>query len=301
MIDSHNRKDTDDPVLGISAMLISVVLFSVMDATVKWLGGTYSTQQIMFFRTAVAMVPVLILLMHRGGFALLKTEKIGLHVARSLFGVTAMAFAFYAFSIMRLADAISILHTTPLFMTILSVLVLGERVGKRRWTAVTIGFIGMLIVIRPGPGILDSGGAYMLVATLCIALTTTVIRYLSATDDPVCITFYFTLSGIVVSSIVCLHSGWEWPPLNDWLLLASIGLLGGSAQFAMTFSYRYAEIGMVAPLKYLSIAVGGTLGYLLWGEVPDLQSFIGIFLIVSTGIYTLHRETVTARAKISGG
>ena len=289
------RIESDNAALGISAMLISVLLFSMMDALVKWLGGIYPTQQIMFFRCTIALVPVVTLMQMRGGFRILATQKPFLHGLRSILGLSAMASAFYGFSLMRLADAISILHTTPLFMTVLSVLLLKEKVGIRRWSAVTIGFIGMLIVVRPGDGIFESGSAYMLIAALCIACTTVLVRHLGATDDPVTITFYFTLSGSILSIVGCIWLGWTNPPLFDWLLLIAVGLLGGCAQYAMTFSYRYAEVGLVAPLKYLSIAVGGILGFIVWQEVPDLQSLIGISIIVATGLYTLHRETRRAR------
>ena len=139
----------------------------------------------------------------------------------------------------------------------------------------------------------------MLIAALAIAVTTIIVRHLSASDDPASITFYFTLSGSVVSALACSWLGWRTPPLGDWLLLGAVGLLGGCAQYAMTLGYRYAEVGAVAPLKYLSIAVGGVIGYIVWGEIPDGQSFVGIAIIVASGLYTLHRETWLAGRKPS--
>ena len=285
------RIKTDNTMLGIGTMLISVLIFSVMDAVVKWLGGIYPTQQIMFFRCTMAMIPVMVLIYLNGGAHILRTDKPLLHLIRSILGISAMACAFYGFSLMRLADAISILHTTPLFMTVLSVLILREKVGVRRWFAVVIGFVGMLIVVRPGENIFDSGSTYMLIAALAIATTTIIVRYLSASDNPASITFYFTLSGSAVSALACLWWGWQLPPMGDCLLLIAVGLLGGCAQYAMTLSYRHAEVGTVAPLKYLSIVVGGLTGYIVWAEVPDRQSLVGITIIVASGLYTLHRET----------
>ena len=289
------RLANDNAALGITAMLISVLLFSIMDATVKWMGSIYGTHQIIFFRCTVALVPVLTLIYMRGGWSILRTGKPALHLLRSMLGLTAMTCAFYGFSLMRLADAISIMHTTPLFMTVLSVLLLGERVGIRRWSAVLLGFIGMLIVVRPGEGMWESGSAIMLTAAFCIAMTTVIIRHLSATDDPIAITFYFTVAGSLYGTAACAIYGWQTPPLRDFLLLCAIGLLGGIAQYAMTLSYRNAEVGLVAPLKYLSIAIGGSFGYIVWTEVPDTQSLVGIAIIVATGLYTLHRETRLAK------
>ncbi|MCP4490555.1 MAG: DMT family transporter [Gammaproteobacteria bacterium] len=289
------REYTQNPTTGFAAMMLSVTLFSMMDATVKWLGSTYPTQQIMFFRCVVALIPLLVIITMRGGFSILKTGQIKMHMLRSLLGICAMALAFYAFSRMRLADAISILHTTPIFMTALSVLILREKVGLHRWSAVACGFIGMLLVVKPDQGMLASGSLYMLMAALLIACTTIIIRYLSIRDDPVCITFYFTITGILVSTIGIFWLGWITPPLFDLALLIAVGLLGGIAQYMMTLSYRHAEIGMVAPLKYLTIIFGGGFGYLLWSELPDSQTTVGIAIIAAAGLYTLHRELLHGR------
>ena len=271
-----------------------------MDTTVKWLGGSYPTQQIMFFRCLVAMLPLAVIISLRGGLPVLKTGQVKMHVLRSMLGVSAMGLAFYAFSLMPLANAISILHTTPIFMTVLSVLVLRETVGLHRWSAVICGFIGMILVVRPGAGMVESGSIFMLGAALLIACTTIIIRYLSIRDDPVCITFYFTLTGVIASSLGIIWLGWITPPLFDLLLLIAVGLLGGLAQYMMTLSYRHAEIAMVAPLKYLTIVFGGFYGYLFWEEIPDLQSTAGIIVIASAGIYTLHREVLLARRSRHG-
>jgi drug/metabolite transporter (DMT)-like permease len=271
-------------------MLLSILLFSLMDANVKWLGASYPTSQIMFFRCTLALVPVLVIIAMRGGMMILRTRQWPLHLLRGLMGVGAMGLAFYAFVLMPLANAVSIMHTAPLFMTLLSVLLLRERVGIRRWSAVIIGFIGMLLVVRPGAGMLESGSLYMLAAAFLIGCTTIVIRILGRLDDPVCITFYFTLTGVVVSLAGLLYQGWLTPTRNDLLLLMLVGLLGGMAQYLMTLSYQHLALGTVAPLKYLTIVCSGVIAYLVWGEVPDLQSIIGISIIVASGLYTMHRE-----------
>ena len=275
-----------------SAMILSVFLFSLMDASVKWLGGSYPTQQIMFFRCAVALVPLMVIIKMKGGLSVLKTDQIKWHFWRCTLGISAMAFAFYAFSLMRLADAISILHTTPIIMTVLSIIFLRERVGLHRWSAVIVGFAGMLLVVRPGSGMVDSGSLYMLIAAILVSCTTIIIRRLSRYDDPVCIAFYFTLTGVMVSSVGIILFGWITPTLFDLVILAAVGILGGFAQYFMTLSYRHAEIAMVAPLKYITIIFGGVFGYFIWSELPDLQSTIGISVIAIAGLYTLHRELV---------
>ncbi len=273
-------------------MLLSILLFSLMDASVKWLGATYPTAQIMFFRCSVAFVPVLVIVGLRGGFGILRTTQKKLHLLRSIMGVGAMGFAFYAFSLMPLAEAVSILHTAPLFMTALSVILLRETVGIRRWSAVILGFAGMLLVVRPGSGMLESGSLYMLAAAFLIGCTTIIIRHLGKLDDPVCITFYFTVTGLLVSTLGIFIQGWQQPPLLDLGLLIMVGLLGGMAQYLMTVSYQHLAVGTLAPLKYLSIVFSGSIAFLVWSEVPDVQSIFGIGIIILSGLYTLHRELI---------
>ncbi len=273
-------------------MMMSILLFSLMDASVKWLGAFYPTAQIMFFRCAVALIPVAVIILMRGGPGILRTSHKGLHLLRSVMGIGAMAFAFYAFSLMPLAEAVSILHTAPLFMTALSVILLREKVGLRRWTAIIIGFVGMLIVVRPGADMLASGSLYMLTAAFLIGCTTIIIRHLGKIDDPVCITFYFTVTGVLVSSVGIFIQGWQQPPLADLFLLLLVGLFGGMAQYLMTLSYQHLAVGILAPLKYLTIVFGGSIAYLVWAEVPDLKSIFGIGIIVASGLYTLHRELI---------
>ncbi len=281
--------------MGISAALTSILLFSTMDATVKWVGADYPIQQIMFFRCTVAFIPVLIFLHRAGGFSILKTQRPVLHGIRSLVGILAMSSAFYGFTVMPLADAASVFYTAPLMAMALSVPILKERVGIRRWLAVIIGLIGIMIIMRPGGGVLHQGGLFMLAAAVFVGITTNIVRKLSSTDQAVCITFYFTLSGAVVSTLACLIFGWKVPGLKDLFLLICIGLLGGCAQYGLTLSFRHCEVGIIAPFKYLAIIFGGVLGYVIWGETPDSVTLIGIVIILASGVYSMHRETKIAR------
>ena len=155
-----------------------------------------------------------------------------------------------------------------------------------------LGFVGMLMVVRPGADMLASGSLYMLTAAFLIGCTTIIIRHLGKIDDPVCITFYFTVTGVLVSIIGMLIQGWQSPPLLDLVLLIMVGLFGGMAQYLMTLSYQRLAVGIVAPLKYLSIVFGGGIAFVVWNEVPDMQSVFGISIIILSGLYTLHREMV---------
>ena len=281
---------TQRPMFGVIAMLGSVLTFATMDSIVKWLSADFPTYQIMFFRCSVALIPVSLFLYRAGGWEVLKTEQPGLHIARSTLGVCAMGCAFYGIANMPLAEAMAIFHSSPVLMTAVSVIMLSEKVGIRRWMAVLAGFIGMLLVVRPGSGLFTAGAMFMLSAAVLVAITSNVVRKLSRQDDPACITFYFTASTTVLTAVISLLWDWTQPEALDLLLLIAVGLLGGCGQYLMALSFKHAEVALVSPLKYLMIVFGGLFGYLIWSEVPDMLSIAGIAVIVASGIYTMQRE-----------
>ena len=287
----------DRPLLGVAYTLMSVLLFSLMDATVKWLSADYPIHEIVFFRCVVALAPALVFIHQAGGFKILRTFHPVLHALRAAGGLGAMFLSFQAYSLMPLADAVSVFYAAPLFMAALSVPMLGEHVGVRRWTAIAVGFAGVLIVVRPGGDVFGNGGLLMLSAAALVGVTTNLIRRLSATDDAASTSFYFTASGALFGTIACLWAGWIVPGPFDLLLFLAVGLLGGCAQYTLTLSYRYAEVGFLAPLKYLAIISGGIIGYLVWSEVPDAQSLTGIAIIIGSGLYMVHRETWVRRQR----
>lgn len=278
-------------------MLMSVFVFAAMDSLVKWLAADYPIYQIMFFRSAVALVPVAIFVMMAGGVSILKTSQPGLHAIRCGLGVCAMGSAFTGISLMPLADAMAIFHSAPILMTALSVPLLKEQVGIRRWSAVILGFFGVLLVVKPGSDVFSHGAIFMVFAALVVALGSNLIRILSRLDHPACITFYFTFTCTVVSAILSLIWGWQPMSQPDLLMLMAIGVLGGCGQYLMTMSFKHAELGLVSPLKYLMIVIGGVIGYLIWSEVPDGFSLAGIAIIILSGIYTMQREARLARLK----
>lgn len=262
-----------------------------MDALVKWLGADYPVHQLVFFRCVVALVPVCIVLYMSGGLKLLKTQRPQLHLLRSTIGLLAMGAAFYGFTTLPLAEAASIFYMAPLFSVVFSTVLLKEKVGVRRWSAVLIGMLGVIIIIRPSGDIFNFGSVVMLAASLLIGFASCVLRLMSKTEYAVTTTFYFTLSGAVIVSVICLFLGWVTPNPFDLLLLICVGLLGGMAQYELALSLRYAEVGVLSPFRYLSIAIGGFFGFVIWQEVPDMLTIIGIVTIVVSGIYSTLRES----------
>lgn len=281
----------DTTAAGVGYTLASILCFSGMDVMIKHLGGDYPVVQLIFFRCAVAMVPIFFLIYRAGGFGVLKTNRPGVHLLRATFGMSAMFCVFNAFVAMPLADAVTIIFTAPLAMTALSVPILGEKVGIHRWSAVIIGFVGVVVIVNPGGGVIDPAALYAIGAALCMAMAMITVRRLSATEHSVCITFYFTFAGVVVSGIALFFSGWVTPNWQDFIMLSSIGVLGGIAQYFKTQGFRLAEIGIVAPLEYSQMLWIAMLAFFIFGEVPTARLWIGGAIIVCSGLYMLHRET----------
>ncbi|NKB78103.1 MAG: EamA family transporter [Gammaproteobacteria bacterium] len=277
--------------LGIFFTLVSIVCFTVMDSMIKGMGATYPLHELIFFRCAAALLLVILFIWNQGGMKILRTQNPGLHVMRSMLGLAAMGCAFYGYTIMPLAEASSIFHTAPLLATAFSVPILGEKVGVRRWSCIVVGLIGVLIIVRPDGDVFNQGGVFMLFAAVMVALTTNIIRKLNAYNSAICITFYFTLSGTIVSAVSCLIFDWVPPNSIDWVWLIGLGLLGGLGQFTMTLSLRFGEVGLISPFRYTAIILATLIGFFVWAEVPDLISFVGMSIIICSGLYSMYRET----------
>lgn len=283
---------------GILMMVVAVFLFTCMDAVVKWVGSTYPTGQIVFFRNLVAFLPISLFVARTGGLAVLRTGNLMGHALRGVVGLAAMASFFAAYALMPLGDVVAIGMSGPIFMTALSVPLLKEQVGLRRWSAVVVGFMGVLLMTRPGAGALAPGALLALSGALFYALAMISIRKLSRTEHPTTIVFYFTLFATLVAALVLPFGQWKTPEnLADLGLLVAIGLIGGFAQFAMTHAFRLAPVAIVAPFDYLALAFAMVLGYAIWGDLPDAWILSGAAVVAASGLYILHRETVLARRR----
>jgi len=282
--------------LGIGYMLAAVTLFGCMDATVKWLAAGYPTLQIMFFRSLFALPPILLMVVRGGGglpggFASLRTRRPFAHASRSLLGLGAMLCFFFAYGFMPLADVTAISFSGPIFIAILSVWLLREAVGWHRWSAIAVGFVGMLVILRPGPGLLHSGALVVVLATALYALAMIQIRKLSRTERATTIAFWFTVFSLLFTGLA-LPWVWVTPAPADLPLLAAVGLFGGTAQLFMTRAYGLAPAAAVAPFDYTHLIWSVLFGWYLWGDFPDLQTWIGCAIVVASGLYILWRETV---------
>lgn len=275
---------------GIFWMTVSVGGFVIMDAIAKYMMQTYSVPQVLFFRNALAFLPLLPFLMRNQAYLTLRTRRPFGHLMRSLLGVGSMALIFLAFKHLPLATAISFNFAAPLIMTALSVPFLKEQVGWRRWTAVAIGFIGVLVIVNPGGDSFQPAALFALGAALCYALVMIIIRKLSSTESSVAIVFYFTLAGTVLSG-AALPFYWLTPTAVDLALLCVIGLLGGLAQIAMTHALRLTLVSVLAPFEYTALVWAVALDITVWSVWPTTQTLVGAAIISATGLYIVHRET----------
>ncbi len=284
------------PLRGIALMVLSVALFSIMDALVKLLAQTYHPFQVAFFRSLFALAPIGVMVAARGGMRILATRRLAGHAARSIVGVAALLMFFYSFAHMKLADVVAVGFAAPLFITALSVPLLAEKVGWRRWSAVLVGFLGVVLVVDPGSDILDPVALVALSAALFYAFAVVVIRRLSSTESNAAIVFYFSVAATLVCGAM-MPFLWITPTLEHLVLLALIGVLGGSAQYVMVEAFRWGPVSVLVPFEYTAIFWSLGFGYFAFGETASVQMLVGVAIIAASGLYILHRETTKARPK----
>lgn len=289
---------TDSNASGIIFMALAISLFALQNALVKWLAADYGTIQIIFFRHAFGLIPIAIFLWRSGGLPLLATSRRRDHIVRSLLGLVATAAIFYAFGQMPLANATAIAFTVPIFITALSVPMLGEQVGWRRWSAVFVGFAGVLVVLKPGADMLDPASLILIGGCFVVAYTMIMSRKMSRTEHTATIAVYVTVISIAVTAIL-LPFTWVTPVGTDWLLFAGVGLLGGMGFMLVTHAYRVSQAAVVAPFEYIHILWAITLGYLVWNEIPGTNVAVGALIVIASGLYIVHRETARGRPPLA--
>jgi drug/metabolite transporter (DMT)-like permease len=281
---------------GIYLKLGSLLLFCTMDAMVKALGATYDAFQLMLFRSAIAMVPVAVIIWRSGGMRSVRPNRPWLQAVRIVVAFGSTLGFFYVFPRMPLVDAYAISFAAPLFMVALAVPMLGEPVGWRRWTAVVVGFVGVLIMLGPWDIAFHIMSLIVLGATFCYSLSTVMLRLLSRHDSDVVALFWLSLATSAASLIGAVPV-WVWPTPIDWLWLVTLGLLGGVAQVLSTRAWRLAPAAVLAPFDYTSIVLAVLFGYFWFREEPSWTVWFGLPLVIGSGLYILHRERVRARER----
>ena len=274
--------------LGFLYMFLSVCTFSIMDLLVKW-SGEYPTGQVMFFRGFFGIIPIFFLIPREKLKTFYKTKRPKEHFFRCIMGLMALVAIIIALRELPLAVVVSLSYAAPLFITVLSIFLLSEKVGIYRWLAVLIGFVGVIIISEPGIG--EMNYLYFLPLIFCIgmAFVTITIRKLSSTEPIWLISIFFSIM-ILVASLITIPFGWVMPNLQDFIFLVLIGITGGSANLFLTQSYKLSEVSLVAPLKYLSLIFAIIFGYLIWNEIPTTKTLIGASLVVFASLIIFRRE-----------
>lgn len=274
---------------GITLIVATVFLFVCMDATAKYLAQSYPVAQVVWARYAFHCVFMMPFFVRWGLPQLVRTERLGLQLGRSFLLLACTFLFFTALRYIPLADAGAINFVSPLLVTALSVPLLGEKVGPRRWAAVLIGFAGVLIIIRPGAGVTHPAALLPLLVAFCFALFAITTRLLSRTDSTFTTFFYTATVGMVVMTAV-VPFVWKTPDLAAWGLFAVVGLLGAVSHLLLIMAYKNAPAAVLAPFSYVQLIWAVPVGYVWFGDFPDEWTFVGAVIVVGSGLYVWYRE-----------
>lgn len=282
---------------AVALMLASAVLFGAMAVVIRLASKQLHPFEIAFFRNLFGFAFALPLLW-RHGIGLLRTDKLPLYVVRCAIGIVSMLGGFWAIVNLPLAQAISLSYSTPLFVTIGAVLVLGEVVRARRWTAVIVGFAGVLVIIRPGAESFTAGTLVALLAAAMSAVVAISIKFLSRTEHPDAIVIYTSLLWIPMSLVPALFV-WVTPAGLTWLWVALAGLFGTAGHMCWTRGLKLGEASLLAPISFMQLPVVATAGYLLFGETVNRWTILGAAIIFAANFYIARREAQLARRAVT--
>lgn len=268
-------------------ILMTAFVMTLQSAIVKELGEDVHTLVIVFFRCLFALIILLPVFIRRGP-AMIRTKRPWMHVARSVVGIVSMSCMFFALAYLPLADVTALVFTMPLFMIVFAVLLLGESIRWRRWTATAVGFCGVLVVLQPGSGF-EWASLVALTSACLSALVGVLVKKLSVTDSASTMVFYFAALGLVFSAIPAAFV-WQMPSDTDLALLFVIALLGTMGQLFAVYAWEAGEATAVAPFDYTRLIFAAIMGYILFAEVPEIATVAGAVLIVASTLYIARRE-----------
>ena len=288
------------PLLGIALKIASALAFTLMSAGVKLVAERYPIGEVVFFRSAFALVPLLAWLSWRGDLInAVRTDDLKGHLLRGIISTSGMFAGFIALSYLPLSDAVAIGYASPLITVVLAALILKETVRAYRWSAVVVGFVGVIIMLLPhlngsvvaqglagGAGV---GALFALFAACCSAGATIQIRRLMVRERTGAIVFYFSLLTTFMG-LVTIVLGWRMPDLADAVLLVVIGILGGIGQILLTLSYRHADTSVIAPFEYTTMLWAVLIGWFAFSQLPQATVVAGGLIVAAAGCFVLWRE-----------
>jgi drug/metabolite transporter (DMT)-like permease len=285
----HQSNVQDSYSAAIGFLLFGVASGLGLDLCAKWLLADYSLQQFVFLRSIFGVLVFLSVSRWFGGIGDLKTKRWKAHLMRTVLASGAMFGFFYGLKHMPLVNALTLAFTAPLIVTALSVPILGEHVGWRRWLAVVIGFIGVMIVLRPGKGMLTPAALAIMVASFCYAGLAISARKLATTESSLSLSVYVITGPLIISSLI-LPGNYVAPTVNAWILFVLAGFASAGAWAGIVGGYRRAPPSMLAPFEYTALIGAAIAGYYIWGEVPDKWVIAGGTIIIASGLFIVYRE-----------
>jgi drug/metabolite transporter (DMT)-like permease len=297
---------TSSNIKGILFLLIGHLILSIQGIAAKGFSSDYPILEMVLFRSAVALPTCLVIFRMEGHRGLPKTKHLGLNALRGLFLFLSYTTYFMAIASLPLADTAAIRNSAPLMLTLLSVLFLGEKVDLKRWTALIIGFMGVLLVVQPGSTSFDLGSIFVLISTFLYTLMVLVTRKLQKTDSSAAMSYFSTwiyIIGVIVitpvtllvgedvgmhPSIAFLFRHWSMPAFGDWLIMSGLGIVWASGMYFIARAYSVAEVSAVAPFEYSPLVINILWDAVLWGILPTWIMLIGALITIGSGWYILN-------------
>jgi drug/metabolite transporter (DMT)-like permease len=305
---------TAPPNLALTGILLALggsVTLSINDVSIKFLSGAYPLHQVILIRATIGILFLVLLIRLSGtGFAQLRTTRPLDHLIRVSIVMVSNVTYFLGLAALPLADAVAVAFVSPLFVTLLSVVTLKETVGPRRWAAVIAGMIGVVIMLRPGSGVIQPAAILVLISAFCYASSHMMTRRMRLTESAITLSFFVQIGFVLVSCTMGLIAGdgkfsgstnasltfllrpWTWPPMHDWPAFLATGLAVSIGGLMISQAYRTCEAGLIAPFEYAGMPMAILWGVVIFGTWPDATAWIGIALICGAGLYTLWRETI---------
>jgi len=288
---SFINEHRDNPALGIWTFIGNLLLMALLSAAVRELvNRDYPLSEVLLFRYLFASGFFWIILLSTAGLAGLATQRPLDHAIRSISGIVSLGLLYFAITRIPIADATALAYAAPIFITVLSIFLLGEVIGLQRWLAVIAGFIGVLLIARPEADGWDIGVIAAAGSALTGALVAIWLRKLSSSEKSVSIGIYYNNLGSLVCLAWVLWSGWLTPRGVDLWLFLGFGIGCGMQQWLLTVSFRYAEASLLAPFEYLAMVFAAIVGFVFWGEVPVVTTWIGGAIIAASGLFIFMRR-----------
>ncbi len=294
--------------LGVGFVVLALLTFSLQDIAVKSMGGHYPVLEIVIFRTLISIPCTLFFFYSEGKRGLPTTPQLKLELVRGFFLFLSFTAYMMALAALPLAEIASIRNSAPLIITFLSVVWLSERVGSRHWMALVIGFIGVLLIVKPGSASFNLGSVFILLSTLFYALSVMLTRQLRSTDSSATMSFYSSLVYLVVAlilapisilvgetpnahpSIAFLFRAWSTPSFLDAVIICGLGLVWAGGMYCMARAYSLARASLIAPFEYIALPINAMWGFIIWHEFPMLLTWVGALLTLLSGFFVLNQE-----------